>query len=373
MHALLALQRSAGNQAVTRHLARLHKPEESIEQRLMLASVEDMKQMLEETTVTEERVKIKQRLREALMFTLANGRLSLMLQMQAAADEETRRQRRLELRAFDAPLLADIRKYTILAAQRYHHEDPQVQDGVLAAVQLEAVANAEGRLAAPKDAHEKAYKAAGMAASDEWCGFFAMEQYMRSDLDSDVKRGFFHVTNVEHYFTYKYAFGPVKDTRVMKWIYADESWHDLRAYHQARGSVRTWLGHADIQAADTPDIRPGDLVLIDNRDTPAADHIVMVHSFDATTNTLYTIGGNDSGYQVDTGANHKAGNADQQDLEGATGQPLKPGGGNHSVAVNAYDVKRVPQVRIYGIGRPSLVDFEDHRYDSTNPKHPPTG
>jgi len=111
---------------------------------------------------------------------------------------------------------------------------------------------------------------------------------------------------------------------------------------------------------------------LDNRDTPAADHIVMVHSFDATTNTLYTIGGNDSGYQVDTGK-HKQATGDQAKLEAATGQPLKPGGGNHSVAVNAYDVKRVPQVRIYGIGRPSLVDFEDHRYDSTNPKHPPTG
>jgi hypothetical protein len=29
------------------------------------------------------------------------------------------------------------------------------------------------------------------------------------------------------------------------------------------------------------------------------------------------------------------------------------------------------RVRLYGIGRPSIVDFEEHRYDSTNPRTPP--
>jgi hypothetical protein len=28
-------------------------------------------------------------------------------------------------------------------------------------------------------------------------------------------------------------------------------------------------------------------------------------------------------------------------------------------------------VRIYGIGRPSIVDLEDHRYDSTSARRPP--
>ena len=76
---------------------------------------------------------------------------------------------------------------------------------MLAAIQLEAIANAEGVLAVPAEAHEQAYKAAAMAASFDWCGFFAMENYMLSNLDSDLKRGYFHVTNVEHYFTYRYA------------------------------------------------------------------------------------------------------------------------------------------------------------------------
>ena len=35
----------------------------------------------------------------------------------------------------------------------------------------------------------------------------------------------------------------------MKWIYAEDDWHDLRAYHTARGSVRTWIDAAAIWAA----------------------------------------------------------------------------------------------------------------------------
>jgi hypothetical protein len=240
---------------------------------------------------------------------------------------------------------------------------------MLAAIQLEAVASAEGHLANPKDAHEIAYKAAGMAASDEWCGFFAMENYMQSNLDADLKRGFFHVINVEDYFTYHYAFGERKDTRVMKWIYADGAWQDLHDYHAKRGSVRQWLTADEL--GDNPDIRPGDLVLIDNRGTPAADHIVMAHSYDMATNTLFTIGGNDGGYEVDTGAHHTTPHGAEK-LEGATGQSLRSPQSGYRVGVNEIDLNRNRQpLRVYGIGRPSIVDFEEHRYDSTSEKHPP--
>ena len=84
---------------------------------------------------------------------------------------------------------------------------------MLAAIQLEVIANAEGDLADPAEAHERSWRAANMAASFDWCGFFAMENYLQSNLDSDLKRGFFHVTNVEHYFTYRYAFGDARATR----------------------------------------------------------------------------------------------------------------------------------------------------------------
>ena len=312
--------------------------------------------------------------------------------MQGAADETTRRTRTVALRAFDAPLLAEIRRFVTSPATRFQHPDATVQDGVLAAVQLEAIANAEGDLADPAEAHERSWRAAGMAASFDWCGFFAMENYLQSNLDEDLKRGFFHVTNVEHYFTYRYAFGPRKDTRVMKWIYAEDAWHDLQAYHTARGSLRTWLDAATLDAGGTLDIRAGDIVLIDHSGSGSADHIVMVHSYDMTTNTLFTIGGNDGGYEVDTRATHTAprGETDPQrekreQLEGATGQPLRPGGSGGHVGVGSFDLDDQPsldevtrdrgrgrrRVRIYGVGRPSIVDLEDHRYDSTSARRPP--
>src|SRR4051794_11291583 len=125
--------------------------------------------------VTRVRLKVVQRLHQALMFTLANGREPLFVAMKGAANETDRRARTVALRAFDAPLLADIRGYAPSPAKRFQHDDPTVTDGVLAAVQLEAVANAEGFLASPKDAHERSWKAAGMGPDFDWCGFFAME------------------------------------------------------------------------------------------------------------------------------------------------------------------------------------------------------
>jgi hypothetical protein len=316
--------------------------------------------------------------------------------MRGAADEPTRRATTIQLRDFDRPFLTDIRRLATSPPTRVQPPDPAVSDAVLAAIQLEVIANAEGDLADPAEAHERSWRAASMAASFDWCGFFAMENYLQSNLDSDLKRGFFHVTNVEHYFTYRYAFGPLKDTRVMKWIYAEDAWHELQAYHTARGSVRNWIDAAAIEGGGALDIRAGDVVLIDHSGSGSADHIVMVHSFDMTTNTLFTIGGNDGGYEVDTRATHTAprGETDperekREALEGATGQPLRPGSAGGHVGVGSVDLDNQPAgatldrdraaakargrklVRIYGIGRPSIVDMEDHRYDSTSRRRPP--
>lgn len=407
---LLALQGFAGNQAIARHLARtrtlarLSGPPgaETLLQAIQTASVAELRVILADldkpnptgdeigVTLPLQSVMVSvadavglrtatvEKLRQALMFALATGRQTLFVSMQGAANETDRRTRTVALRAFDTPLLADIRRYAASPATRFKHDDPAVQDGVLAAVQLEAIASAEGFLASPADAHEKSWKAAGMAASFDWCGFFAMENYMLSNLDADLKRGYFHVDNVEDYFSYKYAFGERKYTRVMKWIYAEDDWHDLRDYHTARGSARTWIPHADIAEGGTLDIRPGDIALIDHSGTKAADHIVMVHSYDMTTNTLFTIGGNDGGYVVDTRATHtapggesEAARAKRENLEAATGQPLRSGGAEGHVGVGSHDLDSTGRVRIYGIGRPSIVDFEDHRYDSNDPKRPP--
>ena len=135
----------------------------------------------------------------------------------------------------------------------------------------------------------------------------------------------------------------------MKWIYAEDAWHDLQAYHTARGSLRTWINAAAIEGGGALDIRAGDIVLIDHSGSGSADHIVMVHSFDMTTNTLFTIGGNDGGYEVDTRATHTAprGETDaerekRERLEGATGQPLRPGARGGHVGVGSFDLDDQP-------------------------------
>ncbi|MDA0181488.1 hypothetical protein OJ997_14380 [Solirubrobacter phytolaccae] len=344
-HALLALQRTAGNQAVARYLAR------------------------REATPTDE-VPLTARHRTA-MEELARTRLKLFLQMQAAPDEAERRTRTIALRAHDAPYLADIRRFAPSPQQRFAHEDPVVQDAVLAAIQLEAVADAEGDLASPKDAHKQAYEAAGMAPEHQWCGFFALEKYLTSNFDQELRAGLFHTNDIQRFFTYTYTFG--KGARSLKWIYADGEWQDVRAYHAKRGSLRQWISSDQINGRSSLDIRPGDIVTVDHSGTAEADHIMMVHSFHAATNTLFTIGGNDGGYMVDTKpAAKRADDPKRDQLEAASGQSLKPGGGG-KVAMNSYDLDDQGRIRlrIAGVGRMSISDFEDHRYDSTSEKHPP--
>jgi hypothetical protein len=425
---VLALQRGAGNQAVSRHLSRLRPRGRVLARYVDQPAAQDLLDVLPTLSVVELRAVLRsldsppltgdrvpvtfgnqsrsvaladavqlrsataEQLRMALMRDLADGRRPLFAAMTAATTDADRRARTVALRAFDGPFLSEIRGVAVNPATRYQHPDAAVQDGALAAVQLDAVANAEGYLASPADAHQRSRESAGMGANFDWCGFFAMENYMLSDLDSDLKRGFFHVTNVEHYFTYRYAFGRRDDTRVMKWIYAEDDWHDLREYHTSRGSLRTWINAAAIFGGGTLDIRAGDIVLIDHSGSGAADHIVMVQSWDPTTHTLFPIGGNDGGYEVDTRPTHEAPPGElptdrekRERLEAATGQPLRPGSAGGHVGVGSHDLGSQPnpaaldadrargrqRVRIYGIGRPSIVDFEEHRYDSTDERRPP--
>lgn len=345
-HPLLALQQSAGNQAVVRQLARFAGPPE-----------QDAEEVMER---------------------LARGRQTLFASMRTAKDEAERRQRTQALRAFDAPWLARLRA---LGTDK-RHPDPDVQDMVLAALQLEAIATAEGVLRDPANAAKLTKAAVGMRDDDlppnkkyDWCGFFAVDKFLESDLDRELKAGYFHVDNVYDYFTYDYG------NRVKRWIYAEEAWHELRDYHEARGAERQWLTADDMECQEKLDIRAGDLALVDHSWGGRGDHIVMVHSFDPSTRVLHTIGGNDSGLQVDTRmGEHAPANEKEGRLEDATGTPLRGyRKGDERVGVREYDLAHQPdvtertrgytKVRIAAIGRPSIVDFENHRY--ADGKFPP--
>ncbi|MBE2319240.1 hypothetical protein DVA67_024905 [Solirubrobacter sp. CPCC 204708] len=348
-HPLLALQQSAGNQAVVRHLARFASPEE-------------------------ERV-------EEVMEKLAHGRQTLYAAMKRAPDEEERRKHRVALRAFDAPWLKRLRA---LGTSK-QHPDPTVQDMVLAALQLEAIANAEGALMDAKDAETVARAEFNPYSKRDWCGMFAAEKFLRSNLDEDLKMDYLHVDNVVDYFTYRYGWG--EDARIKKWIHAEDAWHELRDYHEARGSVRQWLTADEIQRGGELDVRAGDIAVIDHGVPGDANHIVMVHSYDPQSRRLNTIAGNDGGFEVENPEQPHKGprDDDHQALEAAAGTPLSEAWSGHRVGMHTHDLGAQPTesrmrelrrrgrrpVRVFAVGRPSIVDFEDHRYDSTSRKFPP--
>ena len=113
-------------------------------------------------------------------------------------------------------------------------------------------------------------------------------------------------------------------------------------------------------------LRPGDVVLIDLRGGYRPHHITMVESYDAATRMLVTIEGNTHGIQSDgagglvvdprsTGTGIGLLPRDLGTITpevttslGSTGQ--QPGGGLVPVQSGAT---------VFGVGRPSIVDFED--------------
>lgn len=301
-----------------------------------------------------------------LMQDLANGRSTLVAQIDAAESDHDRRTKMERLHSYDVSILNRLRRLTNNIIDRWHHPDPKVQDAVLAALQLDAVFNAESDLDLPTaEAHTAAYQDAQMTSTHDWCGFFAARQYVRSNLDRDLRKGLFHVNNVEDYFNYNYE----RSNRIKKWIYVENSWKEIKDYHRSRGSNRKWLNHQEVQVSGL-DIRSGDIVVLDHQGDGTGDHIVMAHSWDPLTNILITIGGNDSGYQIvsnSSQSNLNTQDTERQRLEDSTGRSLRPGNNGGHVGVRIVR----PEVQVHGIGRPSIIDFEDHIYSQRNSSNAP--
>jgi hypothetical protein len=206
---------------------------------------------------------------------------------------------------------------------------------------------------------------------DDWCGMFvAASMFRGAALDKNARLAFAHTDNVHDFFTYSRR--PINTGRTPLSIWAEDQWWGVKEYHEQRGLARTWVEGAAIRAAD---IRPGDVALIRHRGTqPAgevANHIVMVDSWDPTTGKLTTIEGNvlegirpdaageprrtATGEVASTTTNAPSSTAvhvrdmdDQQTLTPGAG----PGGTYRERGART----------VYGIGRPSLVDFEHHDF-----------
>ena len=203
---------------------------------------------------------------------------------------------------------------------------------------------------------------------NDWCGMFvAAGMFRGAGLDKDVRKAFAHTDNVYDFFRYTANVNP---DRTPLSIWADGRWWLVSEYHEQRGSKRTWMEEGGI---DVEKIRPGDVVLIRHKGTkPAksvANHIVMVESFDPASGRLVTIEGNvHEGIRPDAegDARRVAGTGELANSAGVRDssvvhirdmddrKTLTPGGGG------TYQERGAKTV--FGIGRPSLVDFEDHEY-----------
>jgi hypothetical protein len=384
-HPMLALQATVGNRAVADLVADNQRFQRKTA--VMFATPDEVVKMIrqlhappnEDETVTvdfgllgvqrislDEMVDLaddaKRRL-DGFFTRFADGRAPLFTAMVSAPDAAARHQAILALRAYDDPLLPTMwHLHDLLGG--WFIDDPTARDAVLAAIQLKIATDAEGELGNNREqVHKRVVEHAGMGMNDQWCGFFAEEQYRKSRLDQDFASAFHHVANAENFFSY--STNPINIARTPRWIYEQGRWQSIREYHESRGSLRTWRNHAALAAGGALDIRPGDMVLFDWEPDGEANHIATVASYDPTTSTLITIGGNDSGYVLDTAGTYDASHdAVAQTGGAALGQPIRPGtqlpgqaGGHVGVGV------RVIGAQLFGIGRPSLIDFEDHIYD----------
>jgi hypothetical protein len=181
---------------------------------------------------------------------------------------------------------------------------------------------------------------------------------------------FAHTDNVRDFFSY--AAKPVNDERAPVSIWAEGQWWTVREYHEQRGLARRWVTGAAVQGAD---IRPGDVALIRHKgvkpDKSIANHIVMVDSWDPVTGKLVTIEGNiNEGIRPDAAGDPQLTTGGEiastttsaptstgihvRDMDDQT--TLTPGAGQGGV----YQERGARTV--WGIGRPSLVDFEHHEY-----------
>lgn len=329
---------------------------------------------------------------ERTMTILEAARAMGLATLNGTTDDTQRRAITETLYMADKGFLDILKPLVALRKKGWGHKNKAAQDAALAALQLSAVFSAESMLGDDANAKKKSQGRFGM--DGDWCGMFAAVNYEAAGLDKDLAAGFLHVKNVEDYFRYNYNRNP---DRVKKWIWATDpatgidGWNDLETYHEARSAKRHWYNAKDVFNHKDLDIQPGDIVLIDRGNPTEANHIVTVQSYDKNTGALFTIGGNDGGYTVDQNPERKnrvdpkAGSDDAR-KEAATGKKLKKNtSGKTGVGIGMYDVNNQPDpskltkptdvspTRIFGIGRPSISDFENHFYEKKqSPDKPPT-
>lgn len=271
-----------------------------------------------------------------------------------------------------------------------------LQDSVLAAFQRLAVLHADRTLQAwsspnTNDEERAAQRAtwrseAAGGADDDWCGMFVNAQLRAAGFAPEHHMAFNHTSNVADFFDY--VVGPRVWGTIRPFGAGPDVGQDLRAYHQQRGSERSWLAGTEVG----DDIRPGDVLTVEWQRDGNANHTVVVASYTPASAgglaTLVTIDGNAYGAQK-PGVGRPAfdgsdpmttfsGDADERDVSISRWEQdlSEPPTATRGVTFDRAGMLpprdgAAPlgekNLVIHGRGRPSLVDFEfGHEY----PDHP---
>ena len=246
---------------------------------------------------------------------------------------------------------------------RYLHFDPEIQNKVFAAVRLHSARRGIDKIGHRGEAEDEAREHASLAKGS-WCGAFAYTQAEQGGGFSSYWKAFMHgEAGIRGALKY---LGAMQHT----WVWAFDQWKKLADYHRERGSLRYY---AEITNGPPPQgIQPGDIVLKDVDFGMDPDHITTAVSFDGRY--LTTVGGNEgtgartdeNGVQrskagIDLLANPTANDVREVD---AKGQRIPGTVDKQGPAKNK---------RIHGIGRWSIVDYEQHHYviSQDKPAKPP--
>lgn len=229
---------------------------------------------------------------------------------------------------------------------RYQHPDAAVAAKVFEAVRLHAMRRGVSQIG-HRDAAEAEARAHGGVATAAWCGAFAFTQ---AEMGSGFDRRWAENMAGEGGIRSALAYGGHAPTT---WVWADGRWQRLRDYHVARGSER-WYETVR-RAPPSRGIQAGDLALIDNSFGTNPDHVTTVISFDGRY--LTTVGGNQGDGEAGVSRSREpfdlTRNPEPNDVRrlDAEGHPMREA--DRSLHKN---------VRVHGIGRWSIVDYERRIY-----------
>jgi hypothetical protein len=432
---VLSLQRTAGNHAVTALLARQHHPGDAaapplprpgeqpqhraafdayIAEAVKSSKVDDLRAarrasdgpVVDEKTITlngvqlvvdqENLTAVLTRIRWRAMDVIHDRFTAARKGEASATDEADRRKARMAVLPEVKPYIEFLRDDPIAdkrsAMDRFQHWYDKAQESVQSVLGLMAVAEAENAMSGQFDEgagkstrKAQSYAETGLAEGQEWCGAFAGMSSMHVGLDSFLKTYTWGTGRYANLFTYASS----KPAGVAPhWAWDGADWVTVKDLHLARNSPRRWIQPEGKKPWEL-DLRPGDIVLVDNKDGGAQDfgpdHVQMVHSFHpdpaGKKATLFTIGGNEASLILD---DHEP----QTDKEKARGHGLKSTASSFShVGIDDRDLtKEAPtkeqkgegrfnKSRVFAFGRFSVVDYENHFYTPgfEKPKKPPAG